>query len=53
MAKQQQIMTLANIIAHGHMETRHKVRLWMDILRAIAEKHRAAVCSGPSTRSRS
>ena len=45
MAKQQ-IMTLADVIAHGHMEARHKVRLWVDILRVIADKHRAGVCFG-------
>jgi serine/threonine protein kinase len=48
MAKQQ-VMTLADIIAHGHMEPRHKVRLWIDILRAIAEKHRDGVCFGSLT----
>jgi len=39
MAKQQ-VMTFADIISHGHMEARHKVRLWIDILRAVAERHR-------------
>jgi serine/threonine-protein kinase len=41
-----QVMTLADIIRHGHMETRHKVRLWIDILRAIAERHRSGVVYG-------
>jgi serine/threonine protein kinase len=31
------------------METRHKVRLWIVILRAIAEKHHAGVCFGSLT----
>jgi serine/threonine protein kinase len=43
MAKQQ-VMTFADIIAHGHMEARHKVRLWVDILRAVDERHREGVC---------
>jgi serine/threonine-protein kinase len=44
-----QIMTLADVIRDGQMETRHKVRLWIDVLRALAEKHRAgAVCGALS-----
>jgi len=43
---QQQVMSLADIIAHGHMEPRHKLRLWIDILRAVAAKHREGVCFG-------
>jgi len=41
-----QIMTLADVIHHGHMETRHKIRLWVDILRVIAERHAAGVFFG-------
>jgi hypothetical protein len=48
MAKQQ-VMTFADIIAHGHMEPRHKVRLWIDILRAVAERHRDGVRFGSLT----
>ena len=44
-----QVMTFADIIAHGQMEPRHKIRIWIDILRAIAEKHRAGVCFGSLT----
>lgn len=42
----QQVMTLADIIGHGQMEPRHKLRLWIDILRAVDEKHRAGTCFG-------
>ena len=45
----QQVMTLADVIENGQMETRHKVRLWIDILRAVAEKHHAGVCFGSLT----
>lgn len=48
MAKQQ-VMFLADVIAHGHMETRHKLRLWVDVLRAIAEKHREGLFFGTLT----
>ena len=41
-----QIMTLADVIRHGHMETRHKIRLWVDVLRAIGERHAAGVRYG-------
>lgn len=44
-----QVMTLADVIDHGQMEPRHKIRLWVDILRAVAEKHRAGVCFGTLT----
>lgn len=42
----QQVMSLADVIAHGHMESRHKVRLWVDILRAVAEKNRQGLYFG-------
>lgn len=42
-------MTLGEIIRHGHMEPRHKVRLWLDLLRALAARHREGARFGTLT----
>lgn len=36
----QNTMSLSEFIAHGQMEARHKVRLWVDLLRVLGAKHR-------------
>jgi serine/threonine-protein kinase len=41
-----QALTLAEIIRHGQMESRLKVRLWVDLLRALGEKHKQGVRFG-------
>ncbi len=33
-------LTLGDLIRHGQMEPRHKVRLRVDLLRALGEQHR-------------
>lgn len=39
-------MSLEDILRHGQMDVRHKVRLWVDLLRALAEKHREGMVFG-------
>jgi serine/threonine protein kinase len=42
----QKAMSLEEILRHGQMEARHKVRLWVDLLRVLAEKHKAGQVFG-------
>jgi serine/threonine-protein kinase len=42
----QKVMTLESVISGSQSEPRHTVRLWVDMLRALAEKHRAGTFFG-------
>ena len=42
----QKVMTLENVIRSSHREPRHTVRLWVDMLRALSEKHREGTFFG-------
>jgi serine/threonine-protein kinase len=42
----QKVMTLENVIRSSHRETKHIVRLWVDMLRALAAKHREGIFYG-------